>query len=404
VSNDPTSQQGRAHARLSGSVASIFTVCTGAPELWKGRVRSATGFTREGTAAHEIAEGALLDGLTPAAGDVILVEGEFVTVTDEMLEGVAGYVAHVNLMKRDAEWYAIERTFDLKSLWEQYGQTIPEPMFGSADFVGIKGTRLTVMDLKFGKGIPVTAEGNAQLLYYGIGAYLWLSENHPDMARRMQTVRLVICQPRVRDELSDWEIDVIDLLHWAANTLKQAVDDITAGKTQLKAGKHCQFCLGKGVCPELAAESMRAAKSVFPPMPVVDLTDQELSDAYHKADVLSIWMNGVRAELETRVKNGREFEDWKLVEKRANRAWGDEREAVRMIAERTNGIRHEFMTEPELLSPAQAEKKAKSLGFDPKTLLDGLIVTPVTGTTVVPASDQRPAIVTGAANVFSKVV
>lgn len=419
MSEDQTThQQGRAHARLSGSVASIFTKCTGAPALWAGRTRQGTHFTREGTAAHEIAEHVYKHG-TGNVPSVMKVEGHDVPVTDEMAFHVGMYVGQVAKLAREADWHAVEQRFEMDALWEMFGDTIPEPMFGSADYVGIKGDNLTVMDLKFGKGIPVIAEDNAQLLYYGLGAYLWVLKNNPPgvQINKLRTITLIIAQPRVRDELSTWTIDIIDLIHWGTDVLKRAVDDITAGQTRLVAGTHCQFCLGKAVCPELAAQSMQAAKSVFgsaPPVdagaarlatmikPAVDLTDDELSDAYARAEILSIWMNGVRAELETRVKNGRPFKDWKLVEKRANRQWIDDPniDVPGVIAQRAGMSRFDFMTNPELHSPAQVEKIAKSKGLDPKKLLKDIVVAPVTGTTVVPASDARPAVPAGAANVF----
>lgn len=389
--------QERAHARLSGSVASTFTKCTAAPTLWKGRERKATAFTREGTAAHELADAILTGGFVPV-GEVE-VEGEMVPITPEMATAVRDYVLHVDALRADADWHAIEQRFTLDGLWPEGA---PEPMFGSADYVGVTGNTLDVLDLKFGKGVPVEAENNAQLLYYAMGSWFWLKENRPDLAVNIELVRVSICQPRVRDELSTWTIALIDLLMWGDDVLKKSVDDIVAGRTKYAAGKHCMFCLGKGVCPELAREAMAAAKNVFPPPEPETMSDDDIGEALYKAELLSMWMAGVRTEAETRLKNGKVVPGWKLVVKRAYRQWMDETLVLDRLRE--NNVPDDLiLTPPELRSPAQVEKVLKSIKVNGPELLDDLIVQPEAGTTLVPETDKRPAVVTGAANVFPPV-
>ena len=389
--------QERAHARLSGSVASTFTKCTAAPTLWKGRERKATAFTREGTAAHELADAILTGGYVPVGQ--VEVEGEMIPITAEMVSAVQDYVAHVDALRADAEWHAIEQRFTLDNLW--LGGA-PEPMFGSADYVGVRGTTLDVLDLKYGKGVPVEAEGNAQLLYYATGVWLWLCENRSDLAEWISTVRMSICQPRIRDELSTWEIPLIDLLIWGDEILKQSVDDIVAGNTKYAAGKHCMFCLGKGVCPELAKEAMKAAKNVFPPPDPATMSDADIGEALEKADLMSMWMAGVRTEAETRLKNGKVVPGWKLVVKRAYRQWMDDTLVLDRLREH-NVPEDLVMTPPELRSPAQVEKVLKSIKINGSELLDDLIVQPEAGTTLVPEADKRPAVLTGPQNVFPTV-
>lgn len=390
--------QARAHARLSGSVASIFTKCTGAPALWAGRARKATAFTREGTAAHEYADAVLTGGKVPTGA--ITVEGEEVPITDEMIAAVNAYTAYIENLRTGADWHAIEQRFTLDGLWPD-GKA-PEPMFGSSDYVGVRGTNLDIADKKYGKGVPVQAEGNAQLLYYATGVWLWLSEHHPKMARRIKIVRLHIVQPRVSETPSVWTIPLIDLLIWAEEVLKRSVDDIVAGNTKLVSGSHCMFCVAKGVCPELAKEAMKAAKGKFPLVKPEEISDEELGDALTRAELVSMWLTGVRAEVETRIKNGKDIPGWKMVAKKGYRQWTDESGVLSYLAEQTGEHPTIFMSEPELLSPAQVEKKLKAIGFH-AGLIAPLISVPETGTTLVPETDKRPAVVTGPQNVFSAV-
>ncbi len=391
--------QARAHARLSGSVASIFTKCTAAPSLWEGRIRKATAFTREGTAAHELADAVLAGGNALDVTETV-IEGEIVPVTDEMRAAVYCYVAYINGLRGAADWHAIEQRFTMDMLW--HPDEAPEPMFGSADYVGVTGTVLDVADLKFGKGIAVSAENNAQLLYYGVGVWLWLLENRPALAAKIKTVRLHIIQPRINDEPSVWTIPLIDMLMWAEEVLKASVDDIVADTTRFKAGSHCGFCLAKGICPELANEAMKAAKNAFPPAAPPLMSDEDIGLALTRAELLSMWLNGVRAEAETRLKNGKSVPGWKLVVKRGYRQWTDENETLSFLSDIVENTPTMFMTEPKLLSPAQVEKKLKALGEDP-SIIDPLVSAPETGTTLVPEDDKRTAVVTGPQNVFSTV-
>lgn len=398
-----TDQQNRAHARLSGSVASIFTKCTGAPALWEGRIRKATAHTREGTAAHEIAEMWLVDGyFTPPKSGTLIVEGEEVEITDEMVHYVGLFVSLIQTEIARSRWHAIEQQFDMDRLW--HPNPAPEPMFGSADFAGVFNNVLTIIDLKFGKGVLVSAEANAQILYYALGVWLWLSHHHPELAQFIDTVRLVIVQPRVDERPQEWTVPLLDLLMWGEGTLKRAVDDIHAGRTSLVAGTHCQFCTAKGACPELARVNMDLAKGVFPPLEPTVLSDDELDEILGKAELLSSWVNGVRAEMETRIKNsptGR-FKNWKLVAKRGLRQWTDPEVARDVLSQ---NLVHPFH-EPDMLSPAQAQGKLNRRVGAAKAneIVASLVTIPETGTTLVPSDDPRPAVETGPQAAFSSVI
>ena len=189
---------------------------------------------------------------------------------------------------------------------------------------------------------------------------------------------------------------------WAEEILKKSVDDIVAGNITFKAGSHCGFCLGKGVCPELATQAMKAAKSVFPPPKPETLSDQELGEALTRAELVSFWLNGVRNETETRLKNGKPIPGWKMVIRKGYRQWTDETKTLSFLSEVAQNTPTMFMSEPELLSPAQVEKKLKAMGEDPK-IIEPLISAPEVGTTLVPEADKRPAVLTGPQNVFSTV-
>lgn len=91
-----------------------------------------------------------------------------------------------------------------------YCGTVPEG-FGTADCIIIGGDTLTIIDYKHGKGVPISAMDNPQLKLYAIGALNQFNAFYGDAIKH---IRLRIVQPRVSDELNDFELTVQDLMQW----------------------------------------------------------------------------------------------------------------------------------------------------------------------------------------------
>jgi hypothetical protein len=124
--------------------------------------------------------------------------------TDEMEDAVTGYVTYVveqfgeaKRLSPDGHALLIEQRIDLTRYIEGG--------FGTNDAIIIADGTMEVIDLKYGKGVPVFATDNPQLKLYGLGA-LWANELSYDI----HTVRLSIVQPRL-DSISTGGIDVQDL-------------------------------------------------------------------------------------------------------------------------------------------------------------------------------------------------
>jgi hypothetical protein len=261
---EDTGHAGRAHAALGASNSSIWLNCTGSYALSLGRERKGTVYTREGTAAHELAElhlAHVIRGSVPPQTDTVEVEGHEIDVTDEMIQGVGRYVAVAAALIEKAIWHGIEVRVSLAELWAP--GPAPLELFGTADCIALDHDgKLTVCDLKFGKGKMVSPEENSQLLYYGLGAYFALP---PELRLKVRDVELIIVQPRAKgDKVKEWSIHVIDLLMWADHKLKVTVDNIASGKTSLVSGNHCFFCVAAPVCPELHEAKVRRAVEAFP--------------------------------------------------------------------------------------------------------------------------------------------
>src|SRR4249920_3638362 len=151
------------HADASPSSSATWLACPASVTKARGRRRLPTIYTAEGSAAHEVAD-LLIHGLIPP--DEIKVDGGFIIgIDDDMIDAVERYVGYVEKLKANADVFATEVSV-----------TIPviggEKLYGTADVIAYneKTETLEIVDLKYGKGVEVSAAGNPQLRIYALGA------------------------------------------------------------------------------------------------------------------------------------------------------------------------------------------------------------------------------------------
>ena len=366
------------HADASPSSASIWLNCPASVTRARGRVRRATQYTREGTAAHEVAE-RLVHGLD--IPDEIEVEGETVPIDESMVEAVEVYVDYVDLLRKRSTHFFTETKVSVAGL--------PEPLFGTADTVGFNvhasPSIVEIVDLKFGKGVAVDAKDNAQLKIYGIGAV----ERLHAQGLVADRVKLTIVQPRIsgKPAVDSVELAAGDLLMWGIEELFPAAQRVARGDETEIPGAHCRWCVRAGECRAFAAMTHELAVRAFDPDPAMEvrgLNNDELAAFLDKADLVSAWTILVRAEAAHRADQGGKIPGWKLVPKRALRKWVDENQAMNALA-----VREVPMTDVvKLVSPAAVERVLKSCKLDVK-ILDPYVVKQSSGTTLVRDSDKR---------------
>ena len=88
--------------------------------------------------------------------------------------------------------------------------------FGTSDVVILSEGVIEIIDLKYGKGMPVSAHQNPQMGLYALGAYAAY-----DLLYDFDRIRMTIVQPRL-DSVSTVEIFVEELLYWADNVVLPA--------------------------------------------------------------------------------------------------------------------------------------------------------------------------------------
>jgi hypothetical protein len=350
--------------------------CSASVTLSKGKTRRPSSYTREGTAAHLVAE-MHVHGLVPP--DEIEVDGEMIEVTDDMIEHVGVYVYCVDSLRRSSDAFFTEARVEVSGL--------PEPVFGTADTIAYDGAkwRVDVVDLKYGKGVYVPVKDNPQLRIYGLGAL----EKIEATGARPKTVRMAIVQPRLSGgpSVEFEEIDVDTLRWWSIEELHPATLNIAMGDTREVVGPHCRWCVRAGECKSLARQTQALAKEAFAPDPakvVHGLPNGELAAILDKAEMIVSWINLVRGEASHRADLGQTIPGWKLVARRAVRKWRDPETVLDELDKL--GVPMEQVT--KILSPTAVERVMTSRKLSTKAL-QSFIEKTSSGSTLVKSEDQR---------------
>lgn len=383
----PKQHSERAHALLSASGASRWINCTPSARLEdKYGERTTSVYAEEGTLAHELSElyirHDVLKNISATEFDAglerIMAHKLF---NPEMLEVVPIYVDYVTTETRAAKEEnslaitEIEQVLDLT-------EYVPKS-FGTADCVIINDDVMEVIDLKYGKGVPVYATYNKQLMLYGLGAL-----RKYDTLFDIEKVKLTIVQPRINN-ISTWEISVAELVDWAINELKPAAELAFAGKGELKPGDWCKFCSVKNRCKALAEEQLKLAQYEFADAEL--LTDDEIAEILTKVNSLVEWASSIKEYATNQAINkGKVWAGFKLVEGTSRRKWADEDKVIEAIYERFPEATEDQVMDMKLRSITNIEKEFGKKQVAEK--LKDLIIKPQGAPTLVPLSDKRPAL------------
>ena len=366
-----TDHKSRAHALLSASSSHRWLACPPSAVAAEAYPQQDTEYTREGTTAHEVAEN--MARLAPDY-DKFCRDCWVVEVTQEMVDCAQSYADYIQeQIRSDDAVVLLEQRVDF-SPWVPDG-------FGTCDCIILQDDTMTIIDYKYGVGVPVSAEGNPQMKLYALGAL-----NDFGIAYDVTKIEMHIFQPRINN-ISDCCLMVEDLLEWAEQEVKPTADLASRGEGDYAAGEWCKFCPHAGRCRALTGicteyvetHSLRAAVPVLAPHEVAEVLAME--------PLISLWLKRVKDQALTTLMDGGEVPGYKVVEGRSLRKWADEGEVVREL--RAAGYGLEDYSETKLLSPAAMEK---SIGKKKVAeLLDSLIDRSPGAPTIAPASDKRPA-------------
>ncbi|MEE1324936.1 MAG: DUF2800 domain-containing protein [Bifidobacteriaceae bacterium] len=383
-----------AHALLAPSSAKRWMTCTPSARLEATVPNKDTAYTREGTIAHAMAEAMLLHLLS--------IDAEAVPdYADFMLSGGEARIMHQinDCNEEKLDWKDMAETVYehyVRLVYEAYlgakledpdavllvesklrlAEFIPEG-FGSSDAVLIYGDTLEVFDLKYGKGVKVEAEENAQMMCYALGAYLGPGELY-----EINRVRMTIIQPRLRHE-SSWTMSATDLMTWAKDELAPAALKAWNGEGEQTPGEHCRFCKVAAKCKALANYTLGVTEDKTEPG-LMSL--EEIAKLLPHFATIKSWINSVEEFALEAALEGDSIPGYKIVEGRSVRKISNAAEAIQRLE--GAGIPSENYLKPaELKTITDLEKTLTKKGF--KTILGDLVIKPEGKPTLVEEADPR---------------
>ncbi|NDL68622.1 DUF2800 domain-containing protein [Clostridiales bacterium F-3ap] len=346
--------------------------CTPSAQLEQQFPNETSTYAEEGTAAHDLAEHKLKKALKMRSKKPTSPYH-----SDEMDETADCYVEYcLELIEKSKE-----NCSDLQILIEQkldFSDYVPEG-FGTGDLVVVGNGTLHVVDLKYGRGIIVSAENNPQMMLYALGA-LSLFE----MLYDIEKVSMAIVQPRV-DNFSTWEITVEELLKWADEELKPKALLASTGGGEFCAGDHCRFCRARNQCRARAVKNLELLKYEFQDPAL--LTDEEIAEIIGLADELAKWAGDIYTYATAlAINEGREWDGFKLVEGRTRRKYSDEK----AVAETAKSAGYTDIFKQSLITITEMEKLMGKKKFN--ELLGKLVEKPKGKLTLVSEADKRQAV------------
>lgn len=374
-----------AHAMLSASGAKRWMACTPSAVLEAQCPQTSSAYADEGTLAHTLGELLLRKRFTvmkpsahKAALDKIKADPLY---NPEMLvhaTNYADYVENALIEARktcaDARLY-LERRLD-------FSDYVPDG-FGTGDAIIIADGWMDVIDLKYGKGVPVDAVDNPQTRLYGIGAVREFEALYD-----IESVRMTIYQPRL-DSISSEELTVTELLGWAERDVVPKAALAAQGEGEFVPGDHCRFCRAKALCPARAG-TMTAVED-FAVAPPTLLALDEIGDLLPKIKIFKAWAEDVeKYALHLAITEGYKIPGYKIVEGRANRCYADEAAVAKKL--HAGGLTDVDVYTKKIIGLTALEKIWTKKQVE--TVLGSLIIKPAGKPTLVPANDKRPELQT----------
>lgn len=235
----------KAHAKLSASGSEMWLNCAGSINAQSQYKNTSSRYAIEGTFAHELADLCLKNNL-PAINylnDTLTIKDngkvKTKTVTEEMANFVQEYVDYVNSYATNESVLYTENKVD-------FSNHVPDG-FGTLDSAIYlpSSETLHIFDLKYGKGVKVTAEKNTQGMLYALGMI-----NELDGLDRFQDVYIHIVQPRI-PSFTHYKTSKTELLEWSKYVSERANLALTDNAPRTAGEKQCLWCLAKNECETL---------------------------------------------------------------------------------------------------------------------------------------------------------
>ncbi|SAK83363.1 PD-(D/E)XK nuclease superfamily protein [Caballeronia catudaia] len=413
--NTPVASAQHAHARLSPSSAYSWIACPASAAAQLGQPDESSEYADEGTAAHTLMQWCLDKDADANAylGRVISVGEREFEVDDEMADAVQRYVDGVR--ERIAELTLAGAKVQMRV----EARLSIEHVTGEPDAKGTSDTvliahwpdntaEIEIRDLKYGRGVEVQAEENWQAMLYAAAAH----ETYASLFD-IATINLVIHQPRLTEQPSEWRLKPAALLEWIDTVARPAAERAmqvaaSAQHTSLQPAdfhpgeKACRFCRAKATCPALATyieDTIRTEFEVLADMTEADvktrvepLDNAALGRIFPALPLIEQWGRAVLARIENELMRGHAVPGAKLVQgRRGARQWSSVEDAEKLL--KAMRVKHVQMYVSKLISPTQAEKLLARDYPRRWKRVEALVSQREGAPSVAPDSDKRPTLV-----------
>ena len=361
------------HSVLGASAAERWMNCPPSARLTAGMQDEETSFAAEGTAAHALCEWKVRKALKMRAGRRPASDywtDEMEECTDAYRDYICDLVGQARGICKDPVTM-IEQHLDF-SCWVPDG-------YGTGDFLLVADGELNIVDFKYGRGVPVYADHNPQMMLYALGALELF-----DMLYDIQTVTMTIFQPRLSN-ISVWSIDADELYRWAEEDLKPKAEMASKGEGEYTPGSWCRFCKARNQCRARAESFLELARMEFRPPAL--LSDEEIAEVMQQAEELSRWASDVMAyATAAAIEDGRHFEGYKIVEGRSVRKFTD----AAAVEKAAKDAGYTDIYNKSLITLTAFEKLMGKEVF--QDVLGPYVEKPKGKLTLVPVSDKRPEV------------
>lgn len=331
-------------------------------------------YAQEGTAAHDLA---FLRARHEIQGHPLLDldawRETYHNVIDdeaEMHEHVTAYIDHLRIQLQEPGSVL---------LLEQRVPTGVPSCWGTSDAVVVSPSKIQITDLKYGKGVEVSAVGNPQLRLYGIGAL----EAFGDMLGEVELVTMTVFQPRINN-IETEELTALELRHWRDSIIPIAEEALGHNAHFGPSDSACRWCPAAGQCK---AQLEWATAMDFGVTPEV-LSDEELQEALDRIPAIEAWCAAVRDYALDRVySKNKPVPGYKVVMSGGKRSIPNEElalEALELV-----GFTFDQVGRRKLKTLGDLEKLLRR-SFD--TVLGPFVVRGTGSPSLVPETDSRPSI------------
>lgn len=385
------------HAKLSASSAGGWSNCPGfihMTELFPQDHGSAAA--DEGTLAHELAErmisypGKPWDDIATKVNRFYKDHPELSGSMTEMTDYISAYRDYVM-----GEYVAARRIDGAAQLCTEqrvgFHRYVPGG-FGTSDVVITYGDTIEIIDLKYGKGVAVSAVNNPQIRLYALG-----SIDLFDIFEDFKTVKMVIYQPRL-ESVTEETMAVADLTKWAEDVIVPAAKEALSDHPSYHPGSWCtsKFCPGAHACRARAEWLLEVEKYEKDP---ALLSREEIGDVLNKVGPLTKWATQLKSFALNELNEGRPIPGWKIVEGRSVREYTD-RDKVLEALLAAGYEKPILLTTPELLGITALERVVGKSKFKKLLEAPGLVVKPKGSPTLAQDADSRPVFANVSADDF----